>query len=367
VRLSLEALEGRIVLSTFTAKTVSDLIADINAANKHGGSNSITLKAGQDFTLEGIDNTTDGPTGTPVITAKDNLTIVGNGALIERDYELNSNFRLFDVAAGASLTLQSMTLQDGLEIGQGASAEGAAIYNMGTLDLNHVTVQDNTARVQGGLTAAGGAVYSGGVLTLEGGTQVVYNSVVGSGGTTAGAAGGNALGGGVYVAGGSANLSGGTISTNTARGGAGHAGAGLSTREGGSIYIGPGGPGGNAEGGGLFVAAGTVTLTSMVFSSNTTMGGEGSPGSTYGNGGNGSGGAVYFAGGTATLRGVTATSNSAGAGLGFSSRTAGVALGGGFFIAPAAAVGLDTFTQRHVTGNTAAIDDPNIFGTWTAV
>jgi hypothetical protein len=37
--------EGRTLPSSFTASTVSDRIADINAANKHGGTNSITLTA----------------------------------------------------------------------------------------------------------------------------------------------------------------------------------------------------------------------------------------------------------------------------------------------------------------------------------
>ena len=48
-RPSLEQLEGRTVLSSYTAATVSDLIADINASNKAGGSNTITLVAPNDF------------------------------------------------------------------------------------------------------------------------------------------------------------------------------------------------------------------------------------------------------------------------------------------------------------------------------
>ena len=44
-RLVLERLEDRTLLTSYTAATVSDLIADINAANKAGGTNTIALTA----------------------------------------------------------------------------------------------------------------------------------------------------------------------------------------------------------------------------------------------------------------------------------------------------------------------------------
>ena len=68
------------------AATVSDLIADINAANTAGGANTITLTAPttSPYVLTAVNNTTDGATGLPVIAANDNLTIVGNGDTIER-------------------------------------------------------------------------------------------------------------------------------------------------------------------------------------------------------------------------------------------------------------------------------------------
>jgi hypothetical protein len=45
VRLHVEALEDRSLLNAYMAATVSDLIADINAANQAGGSNTIALTA----------------------------------------------------------------------------------------------------------------------------------------------------------------------------------------------------------------------------------------------------------------------------------------------------------------------------------
>ena len=52
-RPALEPLEGRMLPSNYTAATVSDLIAAVNAANAAGGSNTITLIAGTTFTLTG--------------------------------------------------------------------------------------------------------------------------------------------------------------------------------------------------------------------------------------------------------------------------------------------------------------------------
>src|SRR5262249_47699998 len=84
VRVALEQLEDRLTPSSFPAATVGQLIADINAANLAGGSNTITLVGGKSFTLTAVDNTADGPTGLPVIAANDKLTIVGNGDTIAR-------------------------------------------------------------------------------------------------------------------------------------------------------------------------------------------------------------------------------------------------------------------------------------------
>jgi hypothetical protein len=119
-------LEGRTVLSSYTAATVSDLIADINASDNGGGSNTITLVAGNTFSLTAVNNTTDGATGLPVIAANDRLAIAGNSDTIDLA-SWTPAFRLLDVAAGASLTLQKLTLQGGVEVDNGAQAAGGAI------------------------------------------------------------------------------------------------------------------------------------------------------------------------------------------------------------------------------------------------
>src|SRR5215471_16076966 len=103
--LILEALEDRTALSNFNAATVSDLIADINAASTAGGTNTITLTAptSNPYVLMAVDNSSNGANGLPVIANKNILTIVGNGDSIERSTaSATADFRLFDVVKGAS-------------------------------------------------------------------------------------------------------------------------------------------------------------------------------------------------------------------------------------------------------------------------
>ena len=64
----------------------SELIADINAANTAGGSNTIVLMANTTFDLTAVNNTTNGANGLPVIVNRDTLTISGQGGdIIQRD------------------------------------------------------------------------------------------------------------------------------------------------------------------------------------------------------------------------------------------------------------------------------------------
>jgi hypothetical protein len=416
LRLTLEQLEDRLVPTNFTAATVPDLIADINAANQAGGSNTITLTAPKTspYVLSSADNAMDGATGLPVIAANDNLTLVGNGDTIARSTAAGMPaFRLLDVAGAASLTLQNLTLQGGLAFGAGISAEGGAVYNQGTLDLNGVTVQNNIAQGSNGQDAAGGGVYSGGVLTLEGNTNLQNNQALGGYGSV----GGNGLGGGLCAAGGTATLTGITLSSNTAQGGQGGYGG----------YSARGGPGGNGLGGGLYVGAATVVLRDDSVSGNSARGGSGGlsyiqtsvpvppvyvwpppqyvwtlyatgvPGAGYGGGiyssgaltlegstnlqnnqalgsvdgskGYGLGGGLYVAGGTAILTGATVSSNTAqgAAHKGYPGTYFGAGLGGGLYINTLATVSLDAFTLAHLKHNKASTGNKDIFGSYTLI
>jgi hypothetical protein len=302
-RLNVTQLEGRALLSSFTASTVSDLIADINAANTAGGTNTITLTAPttSPYVLKKVDNTADGdgPTGLPVIQNGNSLTIVGNTDTVERSTAGGTAaFRLFDVAQGASLTLQNLTLQNGLALGDPGApnagpAYGGAILSDGTLVLSGVTIQNNTAQGGNGVDgtkdrpyggnggyADGGGVYSAGSITLENGTQIIGNQALGGNGGTGygrgnpGGNGGDSAGGGVVVNGGSASFSGCTISSNQAV--AGNAGHGLTQ----------GVSGGFSAGGGVVVSRASASFSGCTISSNQAVGGNAPGGlSGYGTGG----------------------------------------------------------------------------------
>jgi hypothetical protein len=319
----LELLEERTVLSNYTAANVADLIADINAANLAGGSNTIAMVAGNTFTLAAVNNTTDGGNGLPIVVAGDNLTIVGNGDTIARSTATGTpGFRLFEVAAGASLALANVTVQGGAVYGS-----GGGIYSSGSLTLTNVTLSSNSARgfdaywdptipPYGGYAGPGGDAYGGG-LYVAGGTATLTNTILSSNSATGGGGGqgGWAYGGGMYVAGGTVSLTNTTLVSNSATGGwgGGH-----------SNYVGQSGAGGGAWGGGLCVGGGMVTLTNDTLSSNSAEGGDG-----YGNG----------------------------------NRYTGGADGGGLFICSAATVYLDTYTLKHTKNNKPG----DIYGSYTLI
>lgn len=328
-RLGVERLEDRTVPSNFTAANVAELVADINQANLLGGPNTIALAAGARFTLTVADSSdgTDGlANGLPVVTAGDNLTILGNGDTIERSV---GAFRLLNVAAGASLNLMNLTLQGGLVMAYGRGtipAAGGAIYSQGALTLDGVTVQNNTAF---GNYAQGGGIWSSGTLTLLGNTNILNNKALGID-AQYGDDAGSACGGGVYVAGGTATLTDVTLSGNTAQGGNGTVFQVYDGRsgDGPDTYHWSISPGGSAYGGGLYVADGTVELHGTSVTSNAAIGG---------------------------------------AGFKFHKLTAspGSGIGGGLFIDSAAVVCLDAFTQSHVKANQAATADRSIHGPWS--
>jgi hypothetical protein len=338
---------------------VTELIAAINAANAAGGSNTITLAAGKTFSLTAVNNTAHGPTGLPVVMG--NLTIIGNGDTISRTAS-GHGFRLFDVSAFGSLTLENLTLTGGLaesyqdvpgRVGDGV---GGAILNSGTLTLSAVTVTGNSAVGSGyveyvaygdndggywlGAAGVGGGIWSQGTLTLENGTLITNNSA-------AGYNNGDGDGGGVYVSTGegdtpsTANLTNVTISSNTARGGpSGKLGNWVGSAYGGGLYLG-------GTGGGGF----TATLTNVTFSSNAALGGKGKL-----SGGGAAGGALCAEATracTVTLTGCALSSNTAVGGDAASGGGGepGMALGGGMYVVASASV--VTLIGDTITGNSA--------------
>jgi hypothetical protein len=323
--LRLEHLEDRTVPATFVAANVSDLIADIDAANLSGEANTIALVAGTTFELDAVNNTTDGATGLPIIAANNNLTIIGNGDTIARSASSGTPaFRLLDVAPGATLVLSDMTLQGGLALGLNVAAEGGAVLNRGTVNMSGVIVQGNTAQtIPNGIFAgrcAGGGIYSSGLLTAEGCT-IQNNQAVGANGndgSNGGGDGGGAVGGGIAIVGGSATLTNLTVASNSAKGGNGGKGG-----HGKLSWYAPDGTGGSGLGGGIYVGPGIATLTGCTVKQNTAAGGNGS--------------------------------------------VNGESLGGGIYIAPSALVMLDGSTVSDTNHNHATTGGPDIYGSYILI
>jgi hypothetical protein len=297
-RLSVEALEDRMVPSTFYAATASDLIADIKAANLQGGANTIVLTAPTTSPyLLWTNNQTNGNNVLPVIANGDNLTILtGNGSAnpgYGDTIDARKGGRLFNVANGASLTLESVTLVNGFVLlggkwGTQLAALGGAIYNQGTVVLSQVDFANNIVNCTGRAhRAAGGAIWSNGSLTVENSSFSGNSAICDWYGTD------EAFGGAICIAGGTANIS------NSAFGpdGQSNSALGMGAGYGGAIYVGAGTvnlsgdiigcPAGAASnigniaqgfyhgGGGLYVAGGSVNLTYDTFIGNlVTQGGD---------------------------------------------------------------------------------------------
>jgi hypothetical protein len=350
-----EPLEERHLLSNFSIANgdVAGLIAAIDAADSNGQDNTIALAERGSYVLSAVDNMADGPTGLPVISASDHtLTFRGQGATISRSTAAHTQaFRLFDIAAGASLQLQDLTLSNGLETG--AAARGGAIYNEGTLALVDTVVEGNAAQGSAGVTglpgvvggtggnAQGGGIYqAAGNLILGRGSLVTNNQAKGgdggNGGTLTrtptyhvtrggpGGIGGNGMGGGIFVAGGNVTLLGhSVVSGNQATGGNGGNAGGTDHITGRSYFphASPGGAAGNGAGGGIYQAAGVLSIRTGTLADNQAQGGAGGAGMNGtpanatsgmgGIGGSGAGGGLYAAGATLTLSHLDVASNDA--------------------------------------------------------
>jgi len=122
--------------------------------------------------------------------------------------------RVFEIAAGAEVTIRDVTVRHGNV--SGGSPQGGGILSRGTLTLERVAVRANDAAgVSGtfGGTARGGGVYSDGDLLVVDST-INANSAEGGAGDSVG---GDGEGGGLFAGGGSARLLNVTISGNGVR------------------------------------------------------------------------------------------------------------------------------------------------------
>ncbi|MEM6284522.1 MAG: right-handed parallel beta-helix repeat-containing protein, partial [Chloroflexota bacterium] len=140
--------------------------ADCPAGN---GADTITLS--ENVTLDGTDVfSAFGASGLPALTS--DMTIQGNNRTIERDSSAPA-FRLLTVGDGATVTVENLTVRNGLLTG--GFDNGGGIYNAGNLTVINTTLEDN--RVEA-IFPSGGGIYnrSNGTLTVI--DSLIQNNVV---------------------------------------------------------------------------------------------------------------------------------------------------------------------------------------------
>ena len=368
--LGVELLEGRDVPATFTVNTLADtgtgsLREAIARANDEGtnlGPDTIVFDpslAGQPVPLATVG---DGSIGPSALFVTSTITILGSGQTITRSGAVA--FRLFAVSIAGNLTLQNLTLSNGLaqggaggsQGGGGAAGLGGAVYNQGALTVTGSTLTGNQAVGGRGDTSDGSRIGGGGLGgpadengnggPPNGGSGPFPNNSGGfgggggGGGGNPGGAGGFGGGGavGVFLAGGAGGFGGGgggsSVALSPGAGGPGGFGG-----AGGGNKFGAGfGGGGSGLGGAIFNQGGTVTLANSTLTANIARGGN-SSGS--GQNGGGYGGGVFNLNGTVTLTNVTIAGNTIATGIGGNTNT----VNGGALYTASVNVGADTPTQ----------------------
>jgi hypothetical protein len=227
------------------------LINAVAAVATTGG--TVDLMPGCHYTLTSADNVVDGASGLPVI--QKGVTVNGDGASIDRSS--TAAFRFFDVASGASLALNNLTLSNGLaptavspDVGYG----GGAVISHGALSVNRVTFIGNQSPSHTG--TSGGAIDSASALSVTNST-FTHNLAQ--------------EGGGIFAQG-PTTISGSTFDTNTATdfGGGGLVSAVDTTTVTGSTFVGNLAldSGGHSVGGGAIDNDATVVVSNSTFTGN---------------------------------------------------------------------------------------------------
>jgi len=176
-RLRLLAYAAMLFLLVFSAPTVDarDIIVDsscnlrdaISAANGgrtvggcRGGSGADTIYLTRDITL-----------GRELPAVTSTVTIIGDGFTISG----NGQFQIFAVASRGNLTIENVTLADGLGAEDGGYNRGGAVLNRGELTISNSSLVRNSATFGGAIHNAAGRVtvsnsrFSGNTASQRGG------------------------------------------------------------------------------------------------------------------------------------------------------------------------------------------------------
>ncbi len=328
------------VCETAPGNGVCTLRAAIQEANSTAGADTIVLSgitytlsivsaaAQNEYPLDPTKGDLNISESVNIVGASQSSTIIdGNGQVVKSRVLTIVNANPMPTPPASPLNPVIVNMSN-LTLKGGASPNvGGGIYNTATLNLDHVTIDHNTAS---GLNDWGGGIYNAGDLTMTNST--LSNNVTGNH---------NAYGGGMYNQG---NL---TITDSTISGNGTYAG---------TSSLG--------EGGGLFLIGYPSTIRNTTISGNTAAVGGGVYKGGYpaalidstitGNNSTSSGGGIYNAGGVLGLFNDTITSNTA------NSDHAGGGVGGGVSNASGATLNL-TDTILAYNGHAQSAQFPILY------
>ncbi len=189
------------VVDTFDGVCDSDcsLREAISAANASPGADTIVLPAGTyDLSIDGFNEDLN---ASGDLDIRDSVTITGAGAAVTIVRQTIGD-RVFHVHSGVSVVLENLTITGGF-VSSDSFYPGGGIYNQGVLSLKSSVVRNNVVKIYsstGGICpsgkpqAMGGGIYSSGSITISLST-ISHNSVVALDGLY-----GTAQGGGVFMA-----------------------------------------------------------------------------------------------------------------------------------------------------------------------
>jgi hypothetical protein len=348
---SIGAFQG----TTLTVTTLSD-----------SGAGSLREKVGLAGNGDSI-NFQSGLSGTITLTSGELLlqhivTLSGPGAGT-LTVSGNNTSRVFEVAAGTTVSLTGLTISDG-RVSSTSRTQGGGLLNAGNLTLTDCRISNNQSAVTMTGTGSEDVFAQGGGICTSGPLTLVRCTVVGN---SANLSAGNldygqANGGGLYSNGGTVTLGNSTVAGNSATG----------TFAGGTGFV-------FAYGGGLTSDNGTVNLTGCTVAGNTATGGNGAG---YGGGvhsyqstvslsnstianntassasDSGLGGGVSDLDSNLTLTSCTITGNGA-------NSTASIGSGGGLYYNSSA--GSAQVLNTIVAGNTSGTDGPDASGSFASL
>ncbi|MCP4358984.1 MAG: DUF11 domain-containing protein [Chloroflexi bacterium] len=165
--------DGGCATSVFTIADGDEaaLINAIHCANDeahHPGVDTITLTTASAYTFDGLSTplfiySRSGMSynAFPPITSE--IVIEGNGSIIERDSATAEEFRLFYLNSNGDLTLNAVTIRNGLSYDPSNFPDGGAIHNAsGKLTINDSTFANNGMSSAGCCPGGGGAIWNKG-------------------------------------------------------------------------------------------------------------------------------------------------------------------------------------------------------------